>query len=83
MNRSLALKVLSKTARVSKIAHFQADQGLGASRGGCRDFRLQTHKGSVFQLKEHFAFYIDGIDQCGHFLLEDRARRCRAQLGFP
>src|ERR1017187_1534911 len=72
---------LVKDGAVEKVAHLQADQGLAAPGGRGGNLRFQAHEWRVFQLKKHFALYVDGIDQCGHDLLRRQGPNWKISLG--
>src|SRR5450631_2500418 len=75
------LECLVKNCPCEKVAHLQADQGLAAPGGRSGNLHFQAHEWRVFQFEKHFALYVDGINQCSHDFLGDRARSGRFHWG--
>ena len=49
-----------------QVAHLEADEGLAAAGRGRGDLGFKAVVRSAFKLKDHFAFYGDCFNQCGH-----------------
>ena len=66
MNFSPALKVLSKTARVSRLRILMRTSVWPAARGRLRDLDVEAVVGRVLELEEHLALDLDRFNQAGH-----------------
>ena len=75
LNFSPALKVLSNTARVSRLRIFSAHQRLAAARRRLRDFDVEAVIGRVLELEEHLPLDLDRFNQAGHVKSVSEPRR--------
>jgi hypothetical protein len=49
------------------VAHLDADEGLAATCGRGGDVLFEAAVGCAFEFEKHFALYVDGVDECGHW----------------
>ena len=74
LNLSPALKVLSKTARVSRFRILMRTSVWPPRAVGLRHLDVEAVVGRVLELEEHLPLDLDRFNQAGHGLLVSRPR---------